>query len=247
MVTRSEFQCPWQRSITVTRERQAGWNHNPLTPFDREDVIRARLKRAIEFGPERERMTQREVEKRSGVLQTKLNEFLQGNTKRLRRSDIRGLARALEVPMQWLLGHEHGLPLVHWQRGTDSLQFPYDQPPVAHLAQYRFIHGCLRAFRRDLKRKHGANLAQTLYPKWESPFAGAFHALIDIEDARAEYLDCNEGWPELTHEEFDHLTIARVDEMEIILRPWLEGKQPLDYDALAKRTEVIAGFPEADW
>ena len=232
----------------MTRKNENGWEDDPLTSRRNEEKLRSRLRAAIEDSE----LTQRKIQKATEdldyrILQQTLNEFLVGKTKRLRMGAVDTLAKVLDVPSTWLCGDEDGLRYATWQRGTDSRDFPYNTPPRAHLAQDRFIHNCLRAFRRDLRRVHGGDGAKSLYTRWEYSFAGAFQALIDIEDGRAEYLDCNEGWPELTHEEFDRLTLDRVDEMKIFLRPWLEGKQGLDYEALAERTGVIAGFPEADW
>ena len=108
------------------------------------------------------------------------------------------------------------------------------------MAQYRFIRKCLKAFKRDLKELIGENRAarDVVFQENEFPVAESFRALVFDEDARAAFLD---GWSEMSSEELDGATAAKVLYMETLLRPWFKGKHRLDYDKLTG----VSNFLEA--
>ncbi len=158
--------------------------------------------------------------------------------RRCRVSLKRKLAAALTVPEGWLVGGE-GLPwptvwLEHYRlrrrrKGGGGNRLP----PTALLASWRLLERCARAIKREYRRRPDLDpgsiedsLVNLLSP-------GLWRTLL-LELGPADHI--------LRDKELDEIVPLLVTCLDVILRPWIDGRTSMKLDRLTD-LERMMGLP----
>lgn len=180
-------------------------------------IVGARVAAALARRP----FTASALAHRIGEKQQTIHLIVTGTTRKCRLFRRDKMARALRVDREWL----SGAPLfwVGIPAGQDL-----NQPALAQLAESDLIQKCQMAWERDPE--------QNTDDRYSFGFpTTVLHTLLDINAWRERLLssvDESEWNEKASLEEKDEFTASIAQALEVMFRPWLEGKASVKYREL---------------
>lgn len=234
--------------MTVKKREKGKFGDDPLVPIDGE-----RVRAAIELYRQ---VTIREAARRIGELlkpprqsqlrQSTLQSIVEGRTSQCRSSLRKAIARYVGLPEPFLAGEQDDIPGIIRELpipapGVRQLGPLSILPTRAQVAARRVGVRVLKAFERDIRdgiapRPHECSV---LLRAWDNPpvrrqlFSIGLHELLNPVRLRASLLarPTDGSPPSVPDSEQDAIGTAVADSLEALLRPWLEGRETLNYSA----------------